>query len=236
MFLNMKNQPNLGLRPSALQVRLVQTAIIASRQLSEDTFVLTVKRNGMVFQPGQRVRINLKGDSVHRKYSIYSGTDEENLEFLIREVPHGYLTPQLKPLQVGDEVEIVGANGQFVLDQNLWPNLRFLFIATGTGIAPFHSMVRSLPSLDYTLLHGVRHSGEAYEADQYDRDRLVVCTSKENRHPHFNGRVTDYLRANNLEPYDHVYLCGNNDMIREVNEILLEKGYMASQIHNEVYF
>ena len=236
MLLNMKNQASYGLKPSALQIRLVQTTILASRQLSEDTFVLTVNRNGMVFQPGQRVRINLKGDSVHRKYSIYSGTNEKDLEFLIREVQQGYLTPQLKPLQVGDEIEIVGANGHFVLDQELWPNFRYLFIATGTGIAPFHSMVRSLPSLNYTLLHGVRYSGEAYEADQYAPDRLVVCTSKENRYPHFNGRVTDYLRTHNIEAYDHVYLCGNNDMIREVNEILIEKGFNSSQIHTEVYF
>jgi ferredoxin/flavodoxin---NADP+ reductase len=216
-------------------VRVVLSIVKEVRKLTSDTFVLVTTRNGMQFIPGQRVKINLMNDDVRRPYSIYSGTNGDTLEFLIREVSMGNLSPRLKPLLPGDPIEIVGPNGHFMLSDNEVSKNRLLFIASGTGIAPFHSMVKSYPRLDYTLLHGVRTIEQAYERNHYSSERLIVCTSRDNKGD-YQGRVTSYLQTKKTGKFDHIFLCGNNEMIKDSIAILLEKGYSINQIHTEVYF
>lgn len=222
-------------QPVSLDFKLAQYTINNIRHLTDKTFVIDVKKHQFKFKTGQRVRINLKGDTVHRKYSIYSGENDQTLQFLIREVEDGYLTPKLKPLNVNDELEVIGPNGHFgIKEEDI--NKRHLFISTGTGIAPFHSFVRTYTNLDYRLLHGVRTIKEAYDREHYDLNRLVVCTSKDELGD-YQGRVTDYLKENQIVgQFDHIYLCGNNQMIKEAVEILKEQNYLEEQIHTEVYF
>jgi ferredoxin-NADP reductase len=110
-----------------------------------------------------------------------------------------------------------------------------VFIASGTGIAPFHSMVKSYPDLDYQLIHGVRYANEAYEKEEYQRDRYVLCTSRDDNSD-FKGRVTTYLQQNDFDPNTSFYLCGNSDMIFDAMEILKEKGYDRDNVNVEVYF
>jgi len=108
-------------------------------------------------------------------------------------------------------------------------------IASGTGIAPFHSMVKSYPDLDYQLIHGVRYTNEAYEREDYPRDRYILCTSRDDNSD-FKGRVTTYLQQNDFDPKTSFYLCGNSDMIFDAMEILKEKGYDRDNVNVEVYF
>jgi ferredoxin/flavodoxin---NADP+ reductase len=215
-------------------LRLALFPIKEVRPLTNETFVLVTARNGMDFIPGQRVKINLMYDDIKRPYSIYSGNNSDRLEFLIREVPNGSLTPRLKPLCPGDKLEIIGPNGHFSLHKTNSMEGKHLFIASGTGIAPFHSMIQSHPGLNYKLLHGVGYANDAYEKESYDPSRIVVCTSRDNL-GNYKGRVTGYLKEND-EEFDHVYLCGNSHMIADATEILLKKGYHRNQIHTEIYF
>jgi ferredoxin--NADP+ reductase/benzoate/toluate 1,2-dioxygenase reductase subunit len=138
----------------------------AVRNLTDSTYVLELERRGMEFEAGQHLLLG-DSDSIHkREYSIYSGTNEEQLEVLIKEVEEGAVSKQLKKLPLGSFLEIEGPLGFFSIDPQLIREKRkFLFVASGTGIAPFHSMVKSISELDYTLLHGVRYSEEAYEKD-----------------------------------------------------------------------
>ena len=219
----------------AFDFKMAEYTINEVRHLTDNTFVIDIKKHQFKFKAGQRVRISMKGDSVHRKYSIYSGENDDTLQFLIREVEEGYLTPKLKPLKVGDELEVIGPNGHFgIAEEEL--EKKHLFISTGTGIAPFHCLVKTHANLKYQLLHGVRYGAEAYDRDHYDIDRLVVCTSQDES-GNFKGRVTDYLRNNPVAgKFDHVHLCGNNQMIQEALTILKEQGFENRQIHTEVYF
>jgi ferredoxin/flavodoxin---NADP+ reductase len=218
-----------------LNIGLGTFKVRSLRFLTRQTFVIRTDKNQLEFIPGQRIKMYLRGESVNRKYSIYSGKDEPHLEFLIREVENGYMTPRLKPLNNGEEVEIFGPNGQFTLKKINKENDKLLFVSTGTGIAPFHSYIKSYPGLNYRLVHGIRFANEAYERADYDKQRLEVCVSRE-KTTDFNGRVTDYLKTIDLNQFDHIFLCGNKSMINDVIFLSEENGFEKERIHTETYF
>ena len=126
----------------------------AIRHLTDTTYVLEMERRGMEFEAGQHILLGNNGSIHKREYSIYSGTNDKNLEVLVKEVEEGIVSKQLKKLQEGTVLEIEGPLGFFSIEPEMIKQKRkFLFIASGTGIAPFHSMIKSIPNLDYTLLH-----------------------------------------------------------------------------------
>jgi len=205
------------------------------RQLTDETFSLKFSKARFSFKAGQHISISIKEDKIGREYSIYSSPNDENLEVLVKEVDNGHFTPKLHKLNVGDLVEIHGPYGNFGIDPKEVEKGKFVFIASGTGIAPFRSMVRTYPKMDYTLIHGVRLSDEAYDRHEYSEDRYILCSSRDDKGT-YNGRLTGYLKCHEFEPETHFYLCGNSDMIFDALEILREKGFGRNQIHCEVYF
>ncbi|HFB62135.1 MAG TPA: oxidoreductase [Bacteroidetes bacterium] len=210
--------------------------ITGRRDLTDTTFVLEIERKGMAFEPGQHLLLGKAGDIHHREYSIYSGNKDQTLDVLVKEVENGEVSKTLKHLQPGDQVEVQGPLGFFTLEEDFLKNgSRFLFVASGTGISPFHSMVKSLPQLDYTLLHGIRYAEEAYDRQDYQPQRYVACTSRDEKGD-FHGRVTDYIRQHDFDNNTHCYLCGNFEMIREAMDLLEKKGIAADHLHAEVYF
>ena len=158
-----------------------------------------------------------------------------SLLFLVREVEDGDVSPALRRLKSGDSIEIDGAYGLFTLPESIPENNSNVFIATGTGIAPFHSFVRTYPELDYLILHGTRLAEENYESAHYTTERYVQCVSQENGGC-FQGRVSDYLRQNPQGADKHYYLCGNRNMVNEVYDILREQEVSGSNITTEVFF
>ena len=206
------------------------------RHLTDTTYVLEVERNGMNFEAGQHILMG-NANSIHkREYSIYSGTNDQNLELLIKEVENGTVSKNLKKLNQGDHLEIEGPLGFFTIDRKYIEQKRkFLFVASGTGIAPFHSMVKSIPGIDYTILHGVRHSFEAYEKETYEKDKYILCTTADNEGD-FHGRVTDYIRQHDFDKDTICFFCGNFNMIREGMSLLEKKGIPSNQLHAEVYY
>jgi ferredoxin/flavodoxin---NADP+ reductase len=209
--------------------------LIQIRHLTPTAFVLRMSRRGLKFKSGQHILLGKAGSIHNREYSIYSGENDNFFEILIKEVDDGLVSKQLKAVKPGDKLQIEGPLGFFTLDESNIPSSKFLFIATGTGIAPFHSFVKSYPTLDYRLLHGVRYGAEAYEKSDYQAERHVLCTSGD-KSGSFSGRVTDYLKRNPVEVNTHCYLCGNFNMIKEAFDILEQQGVPAGQVHAEVYF
>jgi len=205
------------------------------KSLTEHTFVLTLPKSRFKFVAGQHISLSIAGDYQSREYSIYSAEEGDNLEVLVKEVEGGYFSPKLKHLKVGDMVEVHGPFGKFGLDEKRKDSHKHVFIASGTGIAPFHSMIKSYPELNYHLIHGVRYLEEGYEKEDYDADRLTLCTSRDKK-GHFNGRVTDYLKKTKFEKDTCFYLCGNSDMIFDSMEILSDKGFGRENVTVEVYF
>lgn len=210
--------------------------ILNVRELADSAFILEMERKGMKFEPGQHVLLGKAGDIHHREYSIYSSVDDEVLEVLVKEVADGEVTKVLRKLKPGDEVEVQGPFGFFTIeDEYLNNGSSFLFIASGTGISPFHSMVKSIPGLNYKVLHGIRYADAAFESDEYESGRYVSCTSRDEKGD-FHGRVTDYIKQNQFDNNTHCYLCGNFEMIRDAMDLLEAKGIPQDHLHAEVYF
>jgi ferredoxin-NADP reductase len=205
------------------------------RQLTEHTFVLSLPKSRFKFLAGQHISLSIQGDYQSREYSIYSAEEGKNLEVLVKEVEGGYFSPKLKNLGHGDVVEVHGPFGKFVLDEKKRDSHQHVFIASGTGIAPFHSMVKSYPGLNYKVIHGVRYANEAYELQDYDRSRFTICASRDEKGD-FKGRLTEYLKTTTFEKNSCFYLCGNSDMIFDAMEILKDKGFDRDSVTVEVYF
>lgn len=205
------------------------------KKLTEHTFVLTLPKSRFKFVAGQHISLSIAGDYQSREYSIYSAEEAKYLEVLVKEVEGGYFSPKLKHLKVGDMVEVHGPFGKFGLDEKHKASHKHVFIASGTGIAPFHSIVKTNPELDYHLIHGVRYVEEGYEMEEYAKDRLTLCTSRD-KMGDFNGRLTEYLKKTNFDKNTCFYLCGNSDMIFDSMEILSDKGFGRENITVEVYF
>ena len=205
------------------------------RQLTENTFIITLPQSRFKFVAGQHISLSIKGDYQSREYSIYSSEESKNLEVLVKEVEGGYFSPKLKHLKAGEQVEVHGPFGKFGLDEKHKETHKHVFIASGTGIAPFHSMVKSNPDLDYSLIHGVRYANEAYEIEEYERSRVTICTSRDEKGD-FNGRLTEYLKQTDFDKNTSFYLCGNSDMIFDAMEILKSKGFERDSVIVEVYF
>ncbi len=210
-------------------------AVQQVRFLTDSTFVVRFNRNNLQFKAGQFLAVGLKGFLQQREYSIYSGENDEYLEILVREVIDGNVSQQLKNVQVGQELLVSGPLGINTIDNEDIRAKKFVFVASGTGISPFHSIVASYPSIDYKVVHGVRFLNEAYDKSDYDPKRYVLCASGE-KGGDYLGRVTGYMNDFEVEPNMLFYLSGNSAMIYEVFDILRRKGAPDENIHTEVYF
>ncbi len=217
----------------------------------------TTRDRGFRFRNGEFVMLGLKDEKkpIVRAYSIASANYEDELEFLSIKVPHGKLTSRLQHVRPGDEVLVSRKpTGTLVLD-DLRPGQRLFLFATGTGLAPFLSIIKDLETYErfeqIVLFHGVRYTSELAYRDYLQetlpddevfgemvREQLLyypVVT----REPFANqGRLTDLIRSCRLfqdlsiEPFDtgrdRVMMCGNPDMLRDTSSLLDEYGFEIS--------
>jgi len=209
--------------------------VLDTRHLTNSTYVIRMERDGMEFEAGQYISLGLAGNAEKREYSIYSGSEEDYIEVLVKEIDEGIVSKQLKHLQTGSHAEMDGPFGFFTLDEANRGGKELVFIASGTGIAPFHSFIKSYTGLNYKLVHGVKYGDEAYEYEDYKPGSYILCTSRDNRGD-YQGRVTDFLMAQPVKSGADYYLCGNSQMIHEVYDILKDREIDTDRIHAEVYF
>lgn len=191
------------------------------------------------------------GRDLRRAYSIASEPSQRPVELCVKLVEKGPGTNYLYKLREGDVFKGVAPYGDFVFEHK--PGRHVCFISTGTGIAPFRSMLLSknfsdnLPASVMCLL-GVRDEDEILYDEEMSKLswgnkklRWVTAVSrpKSDQYKGFRGRVTDYLRSLGQD-YPWVdtdyYLCGAGAMIDEVKAILTEKGVQKDSIHQEVYY
>ncbi len=211
----------------------IKSKLISRRFLTDNTYVIRMERKGVEFRAGQYMCIGFPGEEA-KEYSIYSSDKEDYLEFLIKEAYDGDLSQRLKTADLGEDLDLSGPYGKFVLEND--PLLyKYVFVGSGTGIAPYHSFVMSHPELNYEIVHGVKDSSEAYDKHDYDQQKYHVCTSKEIG-INFAGRVTHFLEMCSISDDHLFYLCGNSGMINDAIEILEFKGVSKDRIRTEVYF
>lgn len=211
----------------------IKSKLISRRILTDNTYIIRIERKNIEFRAGQYMFIGFPGEEA-KEYSFYSSDKEDYLEFLIKEAYDGDISQRLKTADLDIELELSGPYGKFVLDED--PLLySYIFVGSGTGIAPYHSFVMSHPDLNYEIIHGVKNSQEAYDQQDYDLQRYHVCTSKEIG-INFAGRVTKFLEMCSISDDHLFYLCGNSKMIDDATEVLSKKGVPADRIRTEIYF
>ena len=216
--------------------KITYSKILGISNLTESTYILKLEKANFEFKAGQYLVLNVPGEYKAREYSIYSPEEAPTIDLLIKEVDKGEVSRELKYMKIGTKVEITGPFGFFVLRDTLPAETRhYTFIATGTGISPFHSIIQSNPGLDYDVVHGVRHGYEAYDSSDYEEDRYHLCTSREHGE-NFYGRVTQYLRNKGIRKDSIFYICGNSGMVNEVTEFLENQGITPENIRTEVFF
>ena len=166
---------------------------------------------------------------------MYSGANDDYVDFLVREIPDGIVSPRLGMCVPGDGVEIGGPYGDFCLSTEEVARRHFVFIATGTGVAPFHSFIKTFPTLDYVLYHGVRFDSEQYDRSDYLPERYIPTVSQPESGEH-GQRVTQLLETSLLPVDSLYYLCGNRMMITDAIAILRLKGIPGGAIFTETFF
>jgi ferredoxin--NADP+ reductase len=216
--------------------KITYSKILEIKNLTESTYVLRLEKNNFEFKAGQYLVLNVPVENKAREYSIYSSEEAPYIDLLIKEVDTGEISKELKYLKVGTKVEITGPFGFFVLRDDVQNKIdHFTFVATGTGISPFHSIILSNPNLDYEIIHGVRYGYEAYDLKDYAKDRYQLCTSRDHDGTYF-GRVTQYLKEKGIKKDTIYYICGNSGMVNELTEYLEQNGISPENIRTEVFF
>jgi len=208
------------------------------------------------FAAGQYATLGLMGPEklIQRPMSISSSADDlAEYEFFIRLVDEGAFTPLLWERSVGDAINIKGAKGKFMLQDD---DRTCLFVASGTGLAPFISMIETLrgrgQTRDVVLLHGVSYPHDlAWRAELTELAngdgfplRYVATISRPQGSPDWSGCtgrveaiVADQLDAHGLTSDNTtIYLCGNPDMVSAVEEIATERGFAPEQVRKELYW
>lgn len=213
---------------------LFEEVVISNDEISPEVFLLSVKRR-FDFIAGQVVKLAVDRQEPPRIYSICSGNKEDELRILFNIKNDGYLTPRLASLRPGDTVMISQPYGGFRgFDGPGW------WIASGTGIAPFYSMLRSGQGEHKVLLHGVSYLNQFYFQEELTRvlgENYRRCCTREFSEDVSRGRVTDYLRRQDRLPADVLYyLCGKPLMVVEVRDLLIERGVPFENIIAEIYF
>jgi len=207
--------------------------IIENKLIAPFAYSLIFRRN-FNFIAGQVVGLGINKEIEPRLYSIASGENDEFVEIIYTEKPDGKLTPMLSLLRSGDSLMVSEPFGSYTdcPESPVW-------IATGTGIAPFISMLKSGKGGQSTLIHGIRTSDYFYFADFLKAklgDHYIQCCSSCNDNAFFSGRVTHYLDGQTLNPNKKYYLCGVAEMVVETRDLLIAKGIPFNSIVAEIYF
>jgi ferredoxin-NADP reductase len=199
------------------------------------------------FKPGQFVSFSemLGGKKIIRPYSIASMPDGNRFELCLNLVQEGLFSPFLFDLKPGDAVEMGAPLGFFVIRN---PDREALFIATGTGIAPFRPMapdyLQHPQAKQLTLLFGIRYENSVYYRNDFDNlarkhANFRFWPTLSRPEPSWTGR-TGHIQTHLLEALgDHrdldVYICGLKAMVDDVRGILKAMGFDRKQIIFEKY-
>ncbi len=205
------------------------------RHLTGETFVIRIERHSFRALAGQHVTLGPRQFAINREFSIYSAPDQPYIEFLIKARAGSETALALQRAQPGDEVDLAGPYGEFLITHPADRSRRYLFVATGVGIAPFHCFVTHYPGLDYQMVHGIPHLEDRYDLASYDPKRYTACVSRE-AGGDFAGRVTDYLLANPVEPDRLCYICGRSTMVANVYDLLRGQGIPSDNLLTETFF
>lgn len=228
--------------------------ILSVHHWTDTLFSFTATRDpGFRFLNGQFAMIGLEVDGrpLLRAYSMASANYEETLEFFSIKVANGPLTSRLQHMKVGDELLVGRKPTGTLLTDNLLPGKRLYLLSTGTGLAPFLSIIKDPEVYDLyekvILVHGCRSVQELAYMDWITKElpsnpffgeqaaeKLIYYPTVTREAFRNQGRITDLARSGKLfddlgvpamDPaHDRVMLCGSPDMLADFRIILADLG------------
>jgi len=232
--------------------------VLSVHHWNDTLFSFTTTRNkGLRFRNGHFLMIGLEvnGKPLSRAYSVASPNYEEHLEFLSIKVENGPLTSRLQNIKVGDSILVSEKSvGTLVID-DLNPGKHLYLFSTGTGLAPFMSIIRDPETYEkfekVVLIHGVRLVSElAYEdyirnvlpndefLGEMVRNQLIYYPTVTREAFKHTGRLTTAIETGQLfkdiglpplDPaVDRAMICGSPSMLKETSEMLHAKGFKVS--------
>jgi ferredoxin/flavodoxin---NADP+ reductase len=232
-----------------------EETVLAVQHWTDDLFSFKATRSpSFRFANGQftMMGLEIEGKPLVRAYSMVSTNYDDELEFFSIKVPDGPLTSRLQHIKEGDRI-LVGKKptGTLVLD-NLLPGRRLYLLSTGTGLAPFMSIIRDPETYEtfekVILVHGCRQIAElaygekitrALPKDDYlgelIREKLIYYPTVTREPFRHRGRLTDLITSGQMfrdvglpafDPADdRVMLCGSPQMLEDMRKILVERGF-----------
>src|SRR5216684_8655839 len=232
--------------------------VLTVHHWNETVFSFTTTRDaGLRFENGHFIMLGLAvdGKPVMRAYSIASANHEDYLEFLSIKVADGPLTSRLQNIKPGDEVLVSRKPTGTLLLHDLKPGKRLYLLSTGTGVAPFMSVIKDPETYErfehVVLVHGVRWSAETAVVKHFIEDlnqhEILGDSVREKLHyyptitrePHPNhGRLTTLIESGKLfrdlslpafDPgLDRVMVCGSPAMLTDTCALLDSRGFAIS--------
>jgi ferredoxin--NADP+ reductase len=216
--------------------------VVENRHWTEALFSLKVEGAALRFEAGQFVRIalDIEGERVARPFSFVNPPSQPVHEFYGIVVPEGPLSPRLARLQAGDTLYVARNPAGFLVLSEVPDTQTLWLISTGTGIAPFLSMLQTdTPWKRFqhvVLVHAVRHENELVYRElvaAFPRLRCVRFVSRQSAAGALAGRIPAAIRDGRLEAAaglplsaetSHAMLCGNPAMLKDAQLALQERG------------
>jgi ferredoxin--NADP+ reductase len=225
---------------------------------NDTLFSFTTTRDpGFRFKNGHFTMIGLESDGkpLMRAYSMASANYEEQLEFFSIKVPDGPLTSRLQKIEVGDEILVSRKPTGTLVADHLLPGRNLYLLSTGTGLAPFMSIIKDpeiYEQFDKVILtHGVRYVSElAYQDEINDlpnneffgdmvQGKLLYYPTVTREEFRNQGRLTDLMESGKLMEdlgmpafdleQDRFMICGSPGMLKDTTAILGKQGFLESR-------
>jgi len=220
--------------------------LVSKKQLTSDVFLYSFTcPSTFWFQAGQFVMLQCENGETtkFKSYSLLNPPSEKGkLDLCVKLIPGGFASSLFVDMNVGDSFLAKGPFGTFIFHPDFSCS-KVYFIACGTGVAPFYSMLKehlsSFPQKEFTLLFGVRTKKHLFlHEDFLSLERVhthftyLPCLSKDTWNGN-SGRVSSFL-PDTLSDIQF-YLCGLKEMVLDVKELLLCRGVPSDRIFFERY-
>lgn len=232
--------------------------VLSVHHWNETVFSFTTTRDeSLRFENGHFIMMGMliDGKPLMRAYSIASANHEEFLEFLSIKVANGPLTSRLQNIKPGDEVLVSRKPTGTLLLHDLNPGKRLYLLSSGTGLAPFMSIIKDPQTYErfekIILVHGVRYRSELAYRDFIEwelthheylgeqvRNQLVYFPTVTRERFRYQGRVTSLIESGKLfadiampplsPAEDRVMICGSPAMLADLSAMLDERGFKIS--------
>jgi len=233
-----------------MSAKWLEGRVIENRHWTDSAFSLRVEAPRLAFEAGQFVRIALE-EELARPFSFVNPPQDPVLEFYGIVVPEGPLSPRLARLRAGERLLVASNPAGFLVLSEVPAAKTLWLVSTGTGIAPFLSILRTETPWqrfrNVVLVHAVRHAGELVYQDTIRKIskgnslRYVTFVSRQALPGSLSGRIPAAMRDGRLEnaagialdaQTSHVMLCGNPDMLKDAQGALAERGLRKHRRRN----